>query len=253
MKALILAAGQGTRLKQLTFQRPKPMLPLGNVPLLQHTIEWLRDSGIYEIAINLHHQPQAITGYFGNGDRFGVSLLYSYETELLGTAGAAKKLAHYFDEPFVVIYGDVYTNLNLKRVCHGHRQPRIELAARAACRSAALTLTLYEVVNPEECGLVETDETGRVTRFVEKPPRNQIFTNKAFTGVMICEPEVLEYIPDGVPYDFGSQVLPNLLKAEMPVYAESIAADEFVIDIGTLRGYLRALQTAAARRVSYQF
>jgi NDP-sugar pyrophosphorylase family protein len=114
-------------------------------------------------------------------------------------------------------------------------------------------MVLYEVVNPEECGLVETDETGRVTRFHEKPPRHEIFTNRAFTGVMMCDPKVLEYIPDDTAFDFGGHLMPALLKADMPLYAEPIMENEFVIDIGTLGGYLRALQTAAIKRVKFQF
>jgi len=249
MKALILAAGQGTRLKYLTFQRPKPMLPIGNIPLLQHTVEWLRDYGVTEIAINLFHHAEAIIKHFGNGDHLGVSILYSYESELLGTAGAAKKLAHFLDEPFIIIYGDVYTNLNLRRMIRSHLRHMTE---ESSCSDpAAATMALYEVVNPEECGLVETDAIGRVTRFVEKPRYDQVFTNQAFSGVMICCPKLLDYVPEGIAYDFGSQLLPNLLKAEIPLYGEPIAHNEFVIDIGTLPGYLRALQTAAAGKSSY--
>jgi NDP-sugar pyrophosphorylase family protein len=257
MKALILAAGQGTRLKHLTLQRPKPMLPLGNIPLLQHTVEWLRDYGICDIAINLHHEAETITHYFGNGDRFGVSLLYSHETKLMGTAGAAKKLANYLDETFVVIYGDVYTNMDLERLSLAHHRHMAghlaEASSSSSCQPATLTMTLYEVRNPEECGLVEIDEAGRVTRFVEKPPRHQVFTNRAFSGVMMCDPEVLSYIPEGIAYDFGSDLLPKLLAADIPVYAEPIEVNEFVIDIGTLGGYLRALQTAASKRVGIRF
>lgn len=250
MKALILAAGQGTRLKYLTFQRPKPMLPIGNIPLLQHTVEWLRDYDVTDIAINLFHHADTITKHFGNGGRFGVSIHYSYENELLGTAGAAKKLAHFLDEPFIIIYGDVYTNLDLKRISRSHLRHITE--GNSSADSTTVTMALYEVVNPEECGLVETDAIGRVTRFVEKPRRDQVFTNQAFSGVMICSPKLLDYIPEGVAYDFGSQLLPNLLKSEIPLYAEPIAQNEFVIDIGTLPGYLRALQTAAGK-THYQF
>jgi mannose-1-phosphate guanylyltransferase/phosphomannomutase len=251
MKALILAAGQGTRLKYLTFQRPKPMLPIGNIPLLQHTVEWLRDYGITEIAINLFHRGDTITNHFGNGDRFGVSLLYSFENELLGTAGAAKKLAHFLDEPFIVVYGDVYTNLDLKRMSRSHLRHMNEQMLDAD--APTVTMALYEVVNPEECGLVETDAIGRVTRFVEKPRRDQVFTNQAFSGVMVCSPKLLDYVPEGVAYDFGSQLLPDLLRSENLLYAEPIAKDEFVIDIGTLPGYLRALQTAASAKPKYHF
>ncbi len=249
MKAFILAAGQGTRLKYLTVRRPKPMLPLSNIPLLQHTIEWLRDYGVKEIAINVHHAPAAITNYFGNGNRFGVSIVYSQETQLLGTAGAVKEMEDFLDESFVVVYGDVYTNIDLKRLGHHHQQHVAEATCAVFGQPATLTMALYEVDKPEEKGVVETDGTGRVTRFVEKPLRHEIFTHQAFSGVMMCDPNMLEYIPAGVAYDFGNEVMPQMLKAGIPIYAEPIAENEFVIDIGTLGGYLLALKTAAQRRV----
>lgn len=244
MKALILAAGQGTRLKHLTMQRPKPMLPLSNIPLLRRTVEWLSRYDIQEIAINLHYKSEAITEYFGNGERFGVSLCYSYETALMGTAGAAKQLQSFLTEPFVVIYGDVFTNLDLHRLTRAHE------LQHEADHSTLLTMSLYQVPNPEECGLVETDANGRVLRFVEKPPRHEVFTNLAFTGVMMCDPTVLDYIPENTPYDFGNNVIPHLLANGKPMHAEPIANNEFVIDIGTLGGYFRALRTAAAQRMA---
>jgi NDP-sugar pyrophosphorylase family protein len=236
MKALILAAGQGTRLKSLTAARPKPMLPIRGKPLLQHTVEWLAGYGVRHIAVNLHHCPESILDHFGDGSRFGVALRYSYETTLLGTAGAAKRLEGYLDEPFVVVYGDVYTNLDLGRLNALHARHRRE----AGC----VTMALYRVSNPEACGLVETGAEGRVTQFVEKPPRDRIFTDLAFSGVMICEPSVLASVPEAIPFDFGHDLLPKLLSKGAPVYAEPAAGGEFVIDIGTLDGYLAALQMA---------
>jgi len=241
MKALILAAGQGTRLKCLTHRRPKPMLPLRGKPLLQHSLEWLARHDIREIALNLHYRPEAISGYFGDGSPFGVQLEYSYEVSLLGTAGAAKRLQYFLDEPFIVVYGDVFTNLDLGRLKLAHAR---HVSAAGRNREQALdclTMMLYAVPNPEECGLVETGAGGRVVRFVEKPPIDRVFTNQAFSGVMICEPGVLDYVPADTPFDFGHDLIPLLLGQGRPVYAESLSAGEFVIDIGTLGGYLRAL------------
>lgn len=243
MKALILAAGQGTRLRRLTAHRPKPMLPLRSIPLLQHTITWLRSHGVEEMWINLHYHPEQIAGYFGNGARFGVAIRYSYENELLGTAGAAKKLQPYLDETFVVVYGDVYTNLNLTRIGQTHGQHVREAGGH-------LTLVLYPVNNPEACGLVETDAQGRITRFVEKPPSHLVFTDQAFSGVMLCEPHILERVPLDRPYDFGRDLIPKLLAEQAPLYAEPLADREFVIDIGTLGGYLHALNVARAKKVA---
>lgn len=239
MKALILAAGQGTRLRHLTDHRAKPMLPIHGKPLLQHIIEWLRHYEIRRIAVNLHHHPDSVVEAFGDGLALDVRLHYSYEPVLMGTAGAAKLLEDYFDERFVVVYGDVYTNLDLARLQRAHARHCLEAGAGAG---SCLTLAIYAVTNPEDCGLVETDVRGRVTRFVEKPPTDQVFTNLAFTGILIAEPGILAHIPHGRPFDFGHDLIPRLLDAGAPLFAESLLPGEFVIDIGTLGGYLLALQ-----------
>jgi NDP-sugar pyrophosphorylase family protein len=242
MKALILAAGQGTRLKQLTAHRPKPLLPLRGQPVLVHTIRWLQSYGIGDIAVNVHHHADAVVAALGDGTRLGVSITYSHEERLLGTAGAAKRLAGYLTEPFVVVYGDVLTNLDLSRLIHFHH------SRPGSGRSyPALTLALYHVPEPSQCGLVETGAAGRIRRFVEKPPADQVFTDLAFSGVMVCEPRILRFIPEGDVYDFGHHLIPLLLAAGEPLYAQPIdrAAGEYVIDIGTLQGYLAALHTCA--------
>jgi mannose-1-phosphate guanylyltransferase len=238
MKALILAAGQGTRLGHLTKNRPKPMLPIGGRPLLQHTVEWLRDYGIKEIAINLHHRPDVVMEFFGDGAHLGVAIHYSDEKELLGTAGAAKRLEPYFDEDFVVVYGDVLTNLDLMRLINFHNQQ-----GNHGRELPTMTLALYNVPDLTQCGLVETDTTGYVTRFVEKPAPDQVFTDLAFSGIMICRPAIFKHIPIETFFDFGHDLIPALLAADAPMSAQVIAKDEYVIDIGTLPGYLTALQT----------
>ncbi len=238
MKALILAAGKGTRISHLTQNCPKPMLPVGEKPLLAHLIHLLHRHGIDEIAINLHHAPEAIIDYFGNGSKHDVTLTYSYEAQLMGTAGAAKRLEHFLDETFVVVYGDVFTNLDLGRLMSFHR------TRKQANGAAALTLALYHVSNPTECGLVELDTMNRITRFVEKPPEHQVFTDLANAGIMVCEPGVLRLIPHDTVFDFGHNVLPRLLAIDSPIFGQVIANDEFLIDIGTPAGYQRAQQTA---------
>lgn len=244
MKALILAAGQGTRLKHLTYQRPKPMLPVRHAPLLQHTIEWLRSHGVHDIVINLHYRPEVIVNHFGDGSQYEVALSYSYESQLLGTAGAAKQLESFLDDTFVVIYGDVYTNLNLTRLAAQHATSLAAARAAMSRYKGCMTMSLYQVSNPEECGLVATNRSGRVTRFIEKPPLSEVFTRQAFSGVLICEPEVLDFVPGDVPFDFGHDLIPKLLSARVPMYGVPLNPGEFLIDIGTLRGYLRALSMA---------
>lgn len=240
MKALILAAGKGTRLGQLTAAYPKPMLPVAGRPLLAYQVDWLRSHGVTQLAINLHHAANVIQDYFGDGSAFGVAITYSYEPELLGTAGAAKKLAGFLDERFAVVYGDVFTNVDLSMLAAQH-------AAKMEGGAVGVTLSLYRVPNPTECGLVDIDATGRVRRFVEKPPADQVFTDLANAGLLICEPQVLHYIPAATVVDFGRDVLPALLANGAPVYGVPIAADEYVIDIGTPAGYARAEALAATR------
>lgn len=239
MKALILAAGKGTRIGHLTQNCPKPMLPVGEKPLLVHLVNWLRSYGIKEIAFNLHHAPEVIVNCFGDGSQYGVAITYSYEPDLLGTAGAAKRLEHFLDEPFVVIYGDVFTNLNLARLTKFHAAQRTTTG-----KPAVLTLALYHVPNPTECGLVEMDSQQQVTRFVEKPPAHQVFTDLANAGILVCEPEILKAIPANTVFDFGRDVLPYLLANNLSVFGQTIADDEFLIDIGTPAGYQRAQEMA---------
>ncbi len=235
MKALILAAGKGTRLKHLTADKPKPMLEIGGEPLLAHHVRRLRAAGVQEIAINLHHAAGVITDYFGDGSRYSVHIEYSYEPELLGTAGAAKKLAAFLDESFYVIYGDVFNNVDLQALAEFHAGRK-----QAQRADVALSMSLYRVPNPTECGLVETTEAGRVTRFVEKPPADQVFTDLANAGLLICDAPVLAYVPTATVYDFGRDLIPELLAQEVAVFGKPVTETEHVIDIGTLPGLARA-------------
>jgi mannose-1-phosphate guanylyltransferase len=245
MKALILAAGKGTRLGSLTADYPKPMLPVGGQPLLAHHIQWLRSHGVTAIAINLHHAADVIRDYFGDGTGYGTKITYSYEPELLGTAGAAKRLERFLDERFAVVYGDVFTNVDLTGLAAFHAQKLADAHARAG-----LTMSLYRVLNPTECGLVDVDENGRVLRFVEKPPADQVSTDLANSGLLICDPELLCGVPVDTVYDFGRDLLPALLEKRRPVMGCPLRDGEYVIDIGTPSGYLRAQQLAAAPPVT---
>ena len=230
MKALILAAGEGTRLRPLTLDRPKAMLSIAGRPLLEHTITWLKHHGITQMAINLHHRPRAITDYFGDGHGWGVQIVYSYEEQLLGTAGAARELQTFFDDTFVIIYGDVLTDMDLAAMLDSHR----------AHQAAAATIALYRVSNPSDCGLVGLDGNQRITCFVEKPPPEDVFTDLANAGVYALEPAVLDHIPPDTFYDFGNDLFPRLLEDGMPLYGYPIGLDEYLIDIGNREKYQRA-------------
>jgi NDP-sugar pyrophosphorylase family protein len=228
MKAMILAAGEGTRLRPLTLALPKPMVPLANTPLLVRTIRLLAAQGVKEIAINLYHRPDAIRQALGDGSAFGVRLHYSDEPTLLGTAGGVKKMARFLDETFLVLYGDNLYHADFSPLKAFHRE-----------RNAVATLATFEAANPSACGLIAIDAAGRVVRFQEKPPPEQVFTNQANAGVYVLEPEILERIPDGVPYDFGRDVFPTLLAARPgAIVARSLGG--YLQDTGTVSAYRQA-------------
>ncbi len=234
-RALILAAGEGTRLRPLTLERPKPMLPINGKPLLAHTLEWLRQQEIDHIAINLHHCPDQIVNTFGDGSLLGVHITYSYEDPIMGTAGAVRKLNGFLgDHPVVVVYGDVLTNLNLNSLLAFHRQ------AIARDPSTGVTLSLYHVANPTEVGLVELGQNNRVTRFVEKPRAAEVFTDLANAGVLIIEPDVIDHIPPNTFYDFGQHLFPRLLASGVAIYGWVVPHKTYVLDIGTPERYAQA-------------
>ncbi|MCX7671198.1 MAG: nucleotidyltransferase family protein [Anaerolineae bacterium] len=245
-RALILAAGEGTRLRPFTLDRPKPMVPIAGRPLLEHTIAWLRDHGVCEIAINLHYCPDAIVRHFGDGTAFGVHITYSYEERLLGTAGAVRRLAAFCERgPFLVIYGDVLTDLDLHRLCAFHRtQARRD-------PGIAATLGLYRVPNPTEVGLVGLAADGRIVRFLEKPRPAEVFTDLANTGILVVEPWVIEHIPADTPCDFGRDLFPRLLADGASLYGWVIPAGTYLLDIGTPEKYAQAQRDWAHRAVRH--
>jgi len=227
MKAMILGAGAGTRLHPLTDKCPKPMLPIGGKPLLEHTFGLLRRHGITEIVVNLHHNPDVITGHFGDGAMWGLQITYSYEDQLLGTAGAVRKVADCFDETFIVMYGDVFTNVDLTELDKFHQ-----------LQGSSVTIGLYRVNNPAECGLVELDGNGRILRFVEKPALREVFTDLANAGIYVVEPIVLNHIPEVIPVDFGHDIFPCLLNNGMLLSGYLIL--DYLIDIGSFEKYEKA-------------
>ncbi len=221
MKAFILAAGLGTRLRSAGLDVPKAMVPIGGKPLLEHHLELFQRQGIREFIVNLHHLPEKITSYFGDGSRFGVSITYSHEPELLGTAGAVKKMEEELrDGAFIVFYGDNLVRVDFAPLVEFHRAHR-----------AQVTVALFASPEPWTGGVVETDLNGRVLRFVEKPDPKQISTNLISAGIFVVEPQVLQAIPAGRFCDFGKDVFPNLLAAGQPVYAMTPKA--YIQDVGT--------------------
>jgi len=235
MKALVLCAGEGKRLRPLTSDRPKPMLPVGDRPLLERIILLLKEHGITDIAINLHYKPLAIVRHLGEGSRWGVHIRYSFEQDLLGSAGAARRLTPYLkDGPFLVFYGDLFTELDVDRLRNAHERGK-----------APITMALYEVDNPTACGIVELDRENRVIRFVEKPKPSQVFSRLANAGVFVVEPHVLKLVPNEVNYDFGHDLFPRMLSKGLPI--QGYVIEQLLIDIGTMSNYRRAQEIALAQ------
>ena len=238
MKVLLLAAGEGTRLRPLTERLPKPMIPIAGRPILEHNINFLFRGGIREIAINLHHCPEAVINHFGDGSGFGVNITYSYEPELLGTAGAVKKLERFFEGTFLVIYSDNLIDIDLNRLLLFHDE-----------HQGIATIVLHYRDDVSQSGVVTFDADDRVTQFLEKPQANQAISHWVNAGVLALEKEVLQYIPSGVPSDFGGEILPDLLVRGERLYGYKFSAAEQIWWIDRMEDYER-VQAIFSRRLT---
>ena len=236
MKAMILASGECRRLRPLTCDVPKPMLDLCGRPLIAYLIDLLRLHGVREIAVNLHHRPQVIRSYLGDGSRFGVRMVYSREDVLLGSAGAVKKLDRFFDDTFFVLCGDVLTDIDLSAFAAFHRR-----------QGADLTLALCRTDEPERCGIAEVDDQGTVRRFLERPAPEQVFSHWANAGVYAVEPSVLSLIPEDSFFDFGTHVVPLLLREQAVVGGYVHPA--YFLDIDSPERYQQAQRDLALGRL----
>jgi NDP-sugar pyrophosphorylase family protein len=215
MKTMILAAGQGTRLGPLTASLPKCMIPIGGMPILEHTLIRLRCHGVAEVIINLYHQPDVIPAYFGDGSRWGMRITYSLEQELLGTAGGVKHAASFFDGPFLVLYGDNLSTCDLSRLARKHQE-----------HGAMATMALYWRDDPTSSGIGEVNAEDSIVRFVEKPRPEEVFSNWVNAGIYLLNPEVLDLIPTGQPCDFGREVFPRMLAEGRTIYGYRMQGDE---------------------------
>ena len=231
MKAIIMAGGEGSRLRPLTCDCPKPMMRLMNRPIMQYAVELLAAHGVTEIAATLGYQPDAILDYFGDGSALGVSLRWFVEPAPLGTAGGVRQAREMLDETFAVLSGDGLTDLNLTEAAAFHRQ-----------RGALATLVLRREPNPSEYGVVCMDEDGRIRRFYEKPGRCDLVSDLINTGVYILEPEVLDRIPADRPYDFGHDLFPRLAEEGAPLFG--YVMDGYWCDVGDVPAYLSAHEAA---------
>ncbi|MGD0355319.1 MAG: NDP-sugar synthase [Dehalococcoidia bacterium] len=224
MKAIILVGGEGTRLRPLTYTVVKSMVPVVNKPFIEHVILRLAEHGINEIVLAMGYKPDSIFEYFRNNSEPNIKLSYSLEEKPLGTAGAVKRAGSQVKETFFVLNGDVYTDIDYTDMLNFHRNNK-----------AKATIALTRVEDPTKFGVVETDQNGRVQRFIEKPSWDKVTSHWINAGIYILEPDVLNYIPEGEFYMFERAVFPEMLEKGEPVYA--YASDAYWIDMGTPEKY----------------
>lgn len=225
MKALILAAGLGTRLRPLTNDRPKVMIELLGKPVLEWQIEWLKKFGIRDILINLHAFPQTITDYFGDGKKHGVKIIYKYEPVLLGTAGTIKNFQKHLDRPFLVIYGDVPHRVDLARLIKYHREKKGEMS-----------LVVGKPDRLEDADLLGINSDNKITAWYPKPHRKLPKTKFSNEALYLMNPKIIDYIPSQEPpIDIGKDVMKILIGNKVLIYGYFLAKDEYIEDMGTLK------------------
>jgi mannose-1-phosphate guanylyltransferase/phosphomannomutase len=224
VKAVIMAGGEGSRLRPLTCTLPKPMVPILNRPMMEHILNLLKRHRFTEVASTLWYLPEGVTAYFQDGSAFGVQMEYYVEREPLGTAGSVKNAAAFLDETFVVVSGDALTDIDLTKAVSFHRE-----------KGSLATLVLTKVPNPLSYGVVLTDQGGRITQFLEKPTWSQVFSDTVNTGIYILEPEVMDLVQPGQKVDFSQDVFPELLRRKAPLFG--YVADGYWSDVGNLEVY----------------
>ncbi len=232
-----MAGGEGTRLRPLTSNQPKPMVPIVGKPCMEHILELLKKHDFDEVIVTVAFLPQAIRGYFGDGEGLGLSIEYSVEESPLGTAGSVRLASGKLEDTVLVISGDALCDIDLGKLVAYHRE-----------REAAVTIALKSVENPLEFGIVVTDDEGRIERFLEKPSWGQVFSDTINTGIYVLEPEVLGHVPTDRPYDFSKELFPLLLEMGRPLYG--MVCDGYWQDIGNLDQFRQANFDALDGRVS---
>ena len=240
MKAVVMAGGEGTRLRPMTANQPKPLLPVVNKPIMEHVLRLLHKHGFTETIVTVQFLATLIRNYFGDGEDFGMKLHYVAEEVPLGTAGSVKNAEeHLRGEPFIVISGDALTDIDLTDMVRFHKE-----------RGAKVTIALKRVPNPLEFGIIIVDDQGRIQRFLEKPTWGQVFSDTVNTGIYIMEPEVLERVAEGEVVDWSGDVFPELLEEGEPLYG--YVADGYWEDVGTHESYLSAQADVLSGKVEVE-
>ncbi|MDD5628421.1 MAG: NDP-sugar synthase [Elusimicrobia bacterium] len=237
VKAIVLAAGAGTRLRPLTFETPKPMVPVVNRPVIHHVLDNLLRHGIQSVAVNLYAHADQVRGYCGDGSRWSLKILYSPEPKLMGTAGAVKKVEGFLKGgPFFVMSGDGLSDIDLTAMLAFHRRHK-----------SLATMAVKAVESRFDYGVTLLGGGGRIRGFKEKPSWSDVFSNKVNTGIYLFEPEVLRLIPKGKVYDFGHELWPKLLRLRKPIYAYEWKG--YWTDVGNLSEYRRSQIDALDRHI----
>jgi len=250
MKAMILAAGKGTRVRPITYTIPKPMIPILQKPVMEFLLELLRQHGFTQVMVNVSHLANEIEGYFRDGQRFGVELGYSFEGRIVdgqlvgearGSAGGMRKIQDFypfFDDTFIVLCGDALIDLNLTEAVRRHKE-----------KGSIATIVMQSVPLKQvpSYGVVVTDDDGRVKSFQEKPKVEEALSTDINTGIYIFEPEIFDYIPSGVEFDIGGDLFPRLVAANAPFYG--ITMNFEWVDIGKVPDYWQAIQDVLTGKV----
>lgn len=240
MNAIIMAGGEGTRLKSVTGDLPKPMVRLGGKPVLEHILALLKRNGITDACITLRYRPEVIQDYFGSGENFGMRLTYRVETEPLGTAGGVRACADYYgDRDFLVISGDSICDFDLHPLMEAHRRHR-----------PAVTMALSAQEQPLQYGIVLTDRSSRVVSFVEKPEWERVVSDLVNTGIYVVSAAAMALVPEGKPYDFARELFPALLERKYDILGLSVPG--YWCDIGTPRAYYRCCLDALDGRLKLE-
>ncbi len=227
MKAVVMAGGEGSRLRPLTIRRPKPMVPIAGKPVMEHILNLLKRHGITEVIVTVQYLASNIEDYFGNGSQLGMRITYSREDVPLGTAGSVKNAEEHLTEPFLVISGDALTDYNLSEIIKYHQE-----------KKALATLTLAHVNNPLEFGVIITNEEGHITQFLEKPSWGEVFSDTINTGIYVLDPQIFTYFEKNKQFDFSQELFPMMLRKGDPIYG--YIANGYWCDVGNLPEYMRA-------------
>jgi len=234
MRAVVLAGGEGTRLKPLTYRMPKPLMPVAGRPCIDYVLRSLVTSGFQEIVITTAYLSDTLIRSIGDGLEYNASILYSFEENPAGTAGAVRRVGSFFDDTFVVAMGDLLADVDFRSLYEYHKR-----------KAALVTIALTEVKDPTQYGIAGLDAKGRIVKFREKPPREEAFSNLGNAGIYVLEPEVLDFIPTNQKFDFARDLFPKLLAKGLPLYGWKL--EGVWMDIGRPHDLWRASMEVVRR------